>query len=81
MLGSGKSCQEGISGLASVLMEMPFDFSKFVDDLRRCAVVRDNEPEGSAGILVDSLEGFLPCCEVECNIPSGALGLGMMMRG
>lgn len=61
-------------------MEMPFDFSRLRDDLRRCAVIRDDEPEGSPGILVDSVAGFLPCCEVEYGIVSDPWGLGMIMR-
>lgn len=80
MLESGTLCEEGISRLASVLIEMPFDFSRLRDDLRRCAVARDDGPEGSAGILVDSLKGFLLCCGVEYGMVSEALGLGMVMR-
>ena len=61
-------------------MAMPFVLSRFIDDLRRCAGVRDDEPEGSPGILVDSVGGFLLCCGVEFDILSEALGLGIIVR-
>lgn len=61
-------------------MEMPFDLSRFIDDLRRCTFVRDDEPEGSPGIVVDWAVGFLLCCGVEFGFVSAALGSGMIMR-